>query len=204
MNSHASDEKSLTFVLTSVLLLLGPYAWMVGAEYPNNHLRAHTFGLATALNFLGNWIGIFTAPYFINPASLGWSAKYGCVSFPKPFHNLLFNFIQIFTSIDMLNTDIYGSHQMRLYFYSYTSSYRRHGVVLWKRFMKCSRSVFRLGDSKVSCVQQRRRWRLRQLKKSETRTLKRLIRHKSIYEVGSCRSKHILCGISREEIGSRM
>lgn len=50
---------------------------MVGAEYPNNHLRAHTFGLATALNFLGNWVGIFTAPYFINPASLGWSAKYG-------------------------------------------------------------------------------------------------------------------------------
>jgi hypothetical protein len=53
---------------------------MVGAEYPNNHLRAHTFGLATALNFLGNWVGIFTAPYFINPASLGWSAKYGYVS----------------------------------------------------------------------------------------------------------------------------
>lgn len=63
-------------------LLLGPYAWMVGAEYPNNHLRAHTFGLATALNFLGNWVGIFTAPYFINPASLGWSAKYGCASMP--------------------------------------------------------------------------------------------------------------------------
>lgn len=63
-----------------MLLLPGPYAWMVGAEYPNNHLRAHTFGLATALNFLGNWVGIFTAPYFINPASLGWSAKYGCAA----------------------------------------------------------------------------------------------------------------------------
>lgn len=66
--------------MSNMSLLPGPYAWMVGAEYPNNHLRAHTFGLATALNFLGNWVGIFTAPYFINPASLGWSAKYGCAA----------------------------------------------------------------------------------------------------------------------------
>lgn len=54
-----------------------PYAWLLGGELPNNHLRAHTYGLGTALNFLGNWLGVFTAPYFINPASLGWSAKYG-------------------------------------------------------------------------------------------------------------------------------
>lgn len=56
-----------------------PYAWLMGGEYPNNHLRAHTYGMGTALNFLGNWLGVFTAPYFINPASLGWSAKYGYV-----------------------------------------------------------------------------------------------------------------------------
>ena len=60
-----------------MLIDVAPYAWLLGGEYPNNHLRAHTFGLATALNFLGNWLGVFTAPYFINPASLGWSAKYG-------------------------------------------------------------------------------------------------------------------------------
>ncbi|KAI2602113.1 general substrate transporter [Hypoxylon sp. NC1633] len=58
-----------------------PYAWLLGGEYPNNHLRAHTYGLSTALNFLGNWLGVFTAPYFINPASLGWSAKYGYIWF---------------------------------------------------------------------------------------------------------------------------
>ena len=54
-----------------------PYAWLMGGEYPNNHLRAYTYGLGTSLNFVGNWLGVFTAPYFINPASLGWNAKYG-------------------------------------------------------------------------------------------------------------------------------
>ncbi|OTB09745.1 hypothetical protein K445DRAFT_71713 [Daldinia sp. EC12] len=58
-----------------------PYAWLLGGELPSNHLRAHTYGVATALNFLGNWLGVFTAPYFINPASLGWSAKYGYIWF---------------------------------------------------------------------------------------------------------------------------
>jgi Sugar (and other) transporter len=37
--------------------------------------------MATALNFVGNWLGTFTAPYFINPAKLGWSAKYGYIWF---------------------------------------------------------------------------------------------------------------------------
>ena len=59
------------------LFSLAPYAWLLGGEYPNNHLRAHTYGVATALNFLGNWLGVFTAPYFINPTALGWNAKYG-------------------------------------------------------------------------------------------------------------------------------
>lgn len=61
--------------------LLAPYAWLLGGEYPNNRFRGYVFGLATALNFLGNWVGTFTAPYFINPASLGWSAKYGYIWF---------------------------------------------------------------------------------------------------------------------------
>ncbi|CAK7236597.1 hypothetical protein SBRCBS47491_009692 [Sporothrix bragantina] len=58
-----------------------PYAWLLGGEFPNNAFRAHTYGVATALNFLGNWLGVFTAPYFINPASLGWNAKYGYIWF---------------------------------------------------------------------------------------------------------------------------
>ncbi|CAJ2511006.1 Uu.00g066310.m01.CDS01 [Anthostomella pinea] len=52
-----------------------PYAWLLGGEYPNNQLRGYCFGLAAAVNFLGNWLGTFTAPYFINPASLGWGPK---------------------------------------------------------------------------------------------------------------------------------
>ncbi|RDL39919.1 uncharacterized protein BP5553_04259 [Venustampulla echinocandica] len=58
-----------------------PQAWLVGGEFPNNHLRAFTYGSATALNFLGTWLGIFTAPYFINPQQLSWSAKYGFIWF---------------------------------------------------------------------------------------------------------------------------
>ncbi|KAI7777578.1 hypothetical protein LA080_003413 [Diaporthe eres] len=82
----------LIAIFTFFYTAFGPYAWMVGAEYPNNHLRAHTFGLATALNFLGNWVGIFTAPYFINPASLGWSAKYGYIWFASNTIVFLFTY----------------------------------------------------------------------------------------------------------------
>lgn len=58
-----------------------PYAWLLGGEYPNTAIRGYAFGFATALNFLGNWLGTFTAPYFINPAALGWSAQYGYIWF---------------------------------------------------------------------------------------------------------------------------
>ncbi|OAA59709.1 General substrate transporter [Niveomyces insectorum RCEF 264] len=68
-------------LFTFFYVAYAPYAWLLGSEFPNNHLRAHTYGLATALNFLGNWLGVFTAPYFINPASLGWRAKYGYIWF---------------------------------------------------------------------------------------------------------------------------
>ena len=30
---------------------------------------------------MGNWLGTFTAPYFINPASLNWGPKYGYIWF---------------------------------------------------------------------------------------------------------------------------
>ncbi|KAK3114215.1 hypothetical protein LTR53_007682 [Teratosphaeriaceae sp. CCFEE 6253] len=58
-----------------------PSAWLLGGEYPNNHLRAYSFGLATACNFLGNWAGTFSAPYFINPKAFGWGPKYGYIWF---------------------------------------------------------------------------------------------------------------------------
>ncbi|KAK4955105.1 hypothetical protein LTR10_007299 [Elasticomyces elasticus] len=58
-----------------------PSAWLLGGEYPNNQMRAYSFGIATALNFLGNWAGTFSAPYFINPAALGWGPRYGYIWF---------------------------------------------------------------------------------------------------------------------------
>lgn len=61
--------------------MYAPYAWLIGGELPNNSLRPFTFGVATAVNFLFNWLGTFTAPYFINPADLNWSAKYGYIWF---------------------------------------------------------------------------------------------------------------------------
>ncbi|CAK7203297.1 hypothetical protein SEUCBS139899_006028 [Sporothrix eucalyptigena] len=68
-------------MFTFFYVAYAPYAWLLGGEFPNNAFRAHTYGVATALNFLGNWLGVFTAPYFINPASLGWNAKYGYIWF---------------------------------------------------------------------------------------------------------------------------
>ncbi|KAI1092260.1 general substrate transporter [Rostrohypoxylon terebratum] len=68
-------------LFTFFYVAYAPYAWLLGGELPSNHLRAHTYGVGTALNFLGNWLGVFTAPYFINPAGLGWSAKYGYIWF---------------------------------------------------------------------------------------------------------------------------
>ncbi|GAW19266.1 hypothetical protein ANO14919_087520 [Xylariales sp. No.14919] len=58
-----------------------PFAWLLGGEYPNSALRGYCFGIATALNFLGNFLGTLTAPYFINPASLDWGPRYGYIWF---------------------------------------------------------------------------------------------------------------------------
>ncbi|OTA98994.1 hypothetical protein M426DRAFT_16850 [Hypoxylon sp. CI-4A] len=81
--SEASAKVVVAFnaLFTFFYTAYAPYAWLLGGELPSNHLRAHTYGVSTALNFLGNWLGVFTAPYFINPASLGWSAKYGYIWF---------------------------------------------------------------------------------------------------------------------------
>lgn len=40
-----------------------------------------TFGVGFAISYLLIWLGAFTAPYFLNPAALGWSAKYGYIWF---------------------------------------------------------------------------------------------------------------------------
>ncbi|TGJ80102.1 hypothetical protein E0Z10_g8666 [Xylaria hypoxylon] len=70
-----------------------PFAWLLGGEYPNSALRGYCFGIATALNFLGNFLGTLTAPYFINPASLGWGPRYGYIWFASNFIVAVFAYL---------------------------------------------------------------------------------------------------------------
>ncbi|KAJ5933527.1 Maltose permease [Penicillium verhagenii] len=63
--------------------MVSTYAWVSGGELPSQRLRSYTFGLAAAIGFLGAWLTTFTAPYFINVASLNWGPKYGYIWFPS-------------------------------------------------------------------------------------------------------------------------
>ncbi|KAF2183949.1 general substrate transporter [Zopfia rhizophila CBS 207.26] len=63
--------------------MIATYAWLAGGEIPTQRLRSYTFGLAAAVGFLGAWLTTFTAPYFINPASLDWGPRYGFIWFPS-------------------------------------------------------------------------------------------------------------------------
>ncbi|KAK3332922.1 general substrate transporter [Cercophora scortea] len=63
--------------------MVAAYAWISGGELPSQRLRSHTFGLATAMGFFIAWLTTFTAPYFINPASMGWGPKYGYIWAPS-------------------------------------------------------------------------------------------------------------------------
>ncbi|CAK7200470.1 hypothetical protein SEUCBS139899_003166 [Sporothrix eucalyptigena] len=63
--------------------LVSSYAWLSGGELPSQRLRSLTFGVATATGFFLAWLATFTAPYFINGASLNWGPKYGYIWFPS-------------------------------------------------------------------------------------------------------------------------
>ncbi|KAL6702722.1 hypothetical protein ACN47E_001004 [Coniothyrium glycines] len=83
-----SSTGKLTVALTALYMcsyngLISTYAWLSGGELPTQRLRSHTFGLAAAVGFVGAWLTTFTAPYFINPASLDWGPRYGFVWFPS-------------------------------------------------------------------------------------------------------------------------
>lgn len=65
--------------------MISSYAWVSGGELPSQRLRSYTFGMAAAAGFLGAWLATFTAPYFINPASLNWGPRYGYIWAPVCF-----------------------------------------------------------------------------------------------------------------------
>lgn len=72
--------------------MIATYAWLAGGEIPSQRLRSYTFGLAAACGFFFAWLTTFTAPYFINPASLNWGPKYGYIWFPSCTIAFLFVF----------------------------------------------------------------------------------------------------------------
>ncbi|KAH8712200.1 monosaccharide transporter-like protein [Phaeosphaeriaceae sp. PMI808] len=87
-NPNAKSTGKVTVGLTGIYMfsyngMISTYAWLCGGELPTQRLRSHTFGLAAAVGFAGAWLTTFTAPYFINPASLNWGPRYGFIWFPS-------------------------------------------------------------------------------------------------------------------------
>ncbi|KIW84631.1 hypothetical protein Z517_00019 [Fonsecaea pedrosoi CBS 271.37] len=101
-------------LFTFFYVAYAPYAWLLGGEYVNNQLRAFTFGLATAMNFLGNWAGTFSAPYFINPAKFGWSAKYGYIWFGSNVVCVVFTYFFLPETRDRTLEEIHEMFEARL------------------------------------------------------------------------------------------
>ncbi|KAI1637835.1 putative maltose permease [Biscogniauxia mediterranea] len=59
--------------------MISTYACLSGGEISSQRLRSYTFGIATAVGYLGAWLTTFTAPYFINPSELNWGPRYGYI-----------------------------------------------------------------------------------------------------------------------------
>jgi hypothetical protein len=94
--------------------MVGPYAWLIGGEYPNNLHRAHVFGIASALNFLLTWAGTFTAPYFINPAALNWNAQYGYIWFASNIIMVVFTYFLLPETRDRTLEEIHEMFEAKL------------------------------------------------------------------------------------------
>ncbi|KAK5257051.1 hypothetical protein LTR40_009824, partial [Exophiala xenobiotica] len=101
-------------LFTFFYVAYAPYAWLLGGEYVNNQLRAFTFGLATAMNFLGNWAGTFSAPYFINPAKFGWGPKYGYIWFATNVICVVFTWFFLPETKDRTLEEIHEMFEARL------------------------------------------------------------------------------------------
>ncbi|KAF2791645.1 MFS transporter [Melanomma pulvis-pyrius CBS 109.77] len=93
---------------------MGPYAWLMGGEYPNNQQRGYVFGIASALNFALTWLGTFTAPFFINPAALGWNAKYGYIWFVSNIIMVLFTFFFLPETRDRTLEEVHEMFEAKL------------------------------------------------------------------------------------------
>ncbi|KAH8651925.1 MFS transporter [Tricladium varicosporioides] len=97
-----------------IYCIYAPQAYLVGGEIPNNQLRPFTYGIGTAVNFLGVWMGTFTAPYFINPAKLGWAAKYGYIWFGSNVVAVIFVLVFVPETRDRTLEEIHEMFEAKL------------------------------------------------------------------------------------------
>ncbi|CZR66686.1 related to transporter (major facilitator superfamily) [Phialocephala subalpina] len=141
-------------LFTFFYVAYSPTAWLVGGELPNNQLRPFTYGLATALNFVGNWLGTFTAPYFINPAKLGWSAKYGYIWFGTNALLVLFTIFFIPETRDRTLEEVHEmfenkvpTHKFKTYVCTGVETYGKEGAAKADGLTK--RKSFEQGDEKT-------------------------------------------------------
>lgn len=121
---------------------MSSFAWVAGGEIPRQSLRSYTFGAAAAIGFLGAWLAAFTAPYFINPASLNWGPQCKCPSscFNARKHQLTC-FKQTATS---------GSHPASSPQLLSTFSSPRQRAAHWKRSTSSSKPVYRPGSGQAT------------------------------------------------------
>jgi hypothetical protein len=117
---------------------MASFAWVVGGELPRQALRSYTFGLAAFVGFIGAWLAAFTAPYFINPASLGWGPQYGYIWLPSCLIAAAFVFFFIpevgkpSTISAILTNDVY-----------------RLRIVLSKKSTRCSKLMYLHANSEA-------------------------------------------------------
>jgi hypothetical protein len=66
------------------------------------------------LNFLGNWAGTFSAPYFINPAKFGWGPKYGYIWFGSNIVCVIFTWFFLPETRDRTLEEIHEMFEARV------------------------------------------------------------------------------------------
>jgi len=71
------------------------FAWLVGGEIPSQRFRGQTLGISAGMGFFLGWLAAFTAPYFINAASLNWGPKYGYIWFVTNIMGLVWIYLYL-------------------------------------------------------------------------------------------------------------
>lgn len=66
------------------------------------------------MNFLGNWAGTFSAPYFINPQSFNWGPRYGYIWFGSNIACAVFTWFFIPETKDRTLEEIHEMFEARL------------------------------------------------------------------------------------------